>query len=146
MEDVGAAVDCAVADGAVAATGAGDAAGAACVTAGAGGGEGAALAGLAAAAPSAAASGRGRCTLWSVVQIGDHRAHGNRVARGVQYLRDYAGKRRGQIDRRLVALDLDEVFVLADRLAFALQPSADLNFLDRFPYRGNLDFLSHARQ
>ena len=116
------------------------------MTAGAGGGEGAAAAGARGSRRRRGRIGRGRCTLRNIVQIGDHRAHGNRVTRGVQNLRDYAGKRRGQVDSRLVALDLDKVFILADRLAFALQPSADLNFLNRFPHRGNLDFLSHARQ
>ena len=67
--------------------------------------------------------------------IRDRLAHLRHLATLLHDLRQHAVGRGGQLGRRLVAFDLDERFVLAHRLANALQPSADLHLGDRFADR-----------
>ena len=58
---------------------------------------------------------------------------------------EHAGSGRGQLHRGFVGLQLDDVLVQRDGVAFALEPAADLHFVDRFAHFGNLQFDTHSR-
>src|SRR5690606_35628413 len=65
------------------------------------------------------------------VEVGDHFADFGRFAGLLQDLRDDARARRGDVERRLLGLELDEVLVDGHGRAFAFVPLADENFGDR---------------
>ena len=67
--------------------------------------------------------------------IGD----GSHLDRGLHPRHD-AGVRRGDLDRRLVGLDLHERIVLADRVAFLHGDPDDLTFVHAFAEIGELEF------
>ena len=104
--------------------------------------------GIATAAGAAGAAGRRRLRSGvrprGLFQVADQRPHRHHVALAMQHLHHDAGDRRGDVHRGLVALDLHQALVLGGPLAFALQPLADLDFLNRFPNSGNLEFVFHS--
>src|SRR4029453_340597 len=60
-------------------------------------------------------------------------------------LRDLARGRRGDLDRRLVGLDLDERLVLGDLVPFGHEPAGDLAFGQALAEVGKLELVSHVR-
>jgi hypothetical protein len=58
--------------------------------------------------------------------------------------RDRPGRRRGDLDRRLVGLDLDERIVLGDRLADLDEPAGDLALADALAEIGELELVGQG--
>ncbi len=59
-------------------------------------------------------------------------------------LRDLARRRRGDLDRRLVRLDLDERLVLGDLVALGHEPAGDLAFGQALAQVGELELVRHG--
>ena len=59
-------------------------------------------------------------------------------------LRDLAGGRRRDLDRRLVGLDLDERLVLGDLVALGHEPAGDLAFGQALAEIGKLELVRHG--
>ena len=59
-------------------------------------------------------------------------------------LRHFARGRRGDLDRRLVRLDLDERLVLGDLVALGHEPASDLTFGQALAEVGELELVRHG--
>jgi hypothetical protein len=73
-----------------------------------------------------------------------HGAHRHDVAFGDEDARDRARSRRGDLDRRLIRLDLDERVVLRHLLAFRDQPARHLTLREAFAEIRQLELVRHA--
>ena len=79
--------------------------------------------------------------------LADHDQHGpdgHDVAFGDQDPRDLAGRRRGDLDRRLVGLHLDQRVVLGDLLPLGDEPAGDLALGQPLAEVGQLELVGHA--
>jgi len=74
------------------------------------------------------------------------RANRDELALGHEDLRHLAGSRRGDLDRRLVGLDLDEGVVLGDVLPHLHQPARDLSLADALAQVGKLELVGHQKE
>ena len=75
----------------------------------------------------------------------EHRADGDDLALADEDLRDDAGGRRRDLDRRLVGRDLDERIVLGDLLALRDEPARDLALGQSLAEVGQLELVRHLR-
>ena len=71
-------------------------------------------------------------------------ADGNDVALGDEDPRNLAGSRRGDLDRRLVGLHLDQRVVLGDLLPLGDEPAGDLALGQPLAEVGQLELVGHA--
>jgi DNA-binding CsgD family transcriptional regulator len=74
----------------------------------------------------------------------DHSADRRDVALGDQDLQHRPGARRGDLDRRLVRLHLDERLILADGLTLLDEPARDLSLGQPFAEVGQLELVGHG--
>jgi hypothetical protein len=82
--------------------------------------------------------------LCRVVQLPELIVHAYHVALGARARCQHARFERGNLDRDLVGLELDDRLAGRDRLAFLLQPPRDSGLGNGFAEWGNLD-RDHAR-
>src|SRR6185503_3704525 len=89
---------------------------------------------------------RGRGCLAVGADENERRANRNELALGHEDLRHLAGSRRGDLDRRLVGLDLDEGVVLGDVLPDLHKPARDLPLPHTLAQVGKLELVGHQKE
>jgi hypothetical protein len=86
---------------------------------------------------------RGSLRLGLGVDLGNDLAGDHGVAVALDDLDQHAGVRRGQLQHDLVGLDVDEVLVAGDSLAFLLVPGNQGRFGDGFGQLGDFHVYQH---